>query len=311
MFSYFSRGIVFLASRKNLIYGTSLEVLGIFPWWSNLINSFLMSTDYDVCQNTHVEILHVLSLGVVKYISGHSFWIIDWSRIQDFCACSPFFTLSFHKHLARYANRSITDSRTIAALAHCCFHEKTKKAVALSINPMLLHLSDSHPQYGKLPTKSQKAYISLFASHVDAFSTKFESYNSVLHNSSIHLNRLAPGQDISIKFANYQLLRFLLSGDIQYNKQTQSISKAVPVFLSLFQNTLSIQKTIIYDPFSAEFKISYPIQKAVVLKKENVVNFPQAVSEKLPNQKFERIECLQLNKHHAKFHVKTCQVTCS
>jgi hypothetical protein len=62
---------------------------------------------------------------------------------------------------------------------------------------MLIHLPESILRYGP---------ASLFATE------KFESYNGVLRNTSIHSNRHSPGQDISITFSNYHSFRQILSG---------------------------------------------------------------------------------------------------
>jgi hypothetical protein len=64
---------------------------------------------------------------------------------------------------------------------------------------MLLHLPESILWFGP---------ASLFATE------KFESYNGILWNASIHSNRHSPGQDIDATFSNYHSFRQIISGGI-------------------------------------------------------------------------------------------------
>ncbi|OAV95884.1 hypothetical protein PTTG_26547 [Puccinia triticina 1-1 BBBD Race 1] len=62
---------------------------------------------------------------------------------------------------------------------------------------MLLHLPESIRRFGPAP---------LFATK------KFESFNGVLRNASVHSNRQSPGKDIATTFANSKALRHLICG---------------------------------------------------------------------------------------------------
>ncbi|OAV93399.1 hypothetical protein PTTG_09817, partial [Puccinia triticina 1-1 BBBD Race 1] len=61
---------------------------------------------------------------------------------------------------------------------------------------MLLHLPDSILLYGPAGLCSTE---------------KFESYNGIVRNASVHSNRQSPGQDIAITFSSYHSYRQLLS----------------------------------------------------------------------------------------------------
>ncbi|POW08999.1 hypothetical protein PSTT_07118 [Puccinia striiformis] len=67
------------------------------------------------------------------------------------------------------------------------------------------------------------------------FSTeKFESFNGVMRNASIHSNRQSPGRDIAITLDNYYSFRFLLSGGMIYNYSTQTFSRGSDEVINIF-----------------------------------------------------------------------------
>ncbi|KAG0140361.1 hypothetical protein CROQUDRAFT_53371 [Cronartium quercuum f. sp. fusiforme G11] len=69
---------------------------------------------------------------------------------------------------------------------------------------MLIHLALSNLHHGP----------------ADLFATQtFESYNSVLRESSVHPNQQSPGHNIATSFNTYHLLWLLLCGGFIFNKQ--------------------------------------------------------------------------------------------
>ena len=96
---------------------------------------------------------------------------------------------------------------------------------------MLLHLPESIRRFGP-PT--------LFATE------KFESYNGILRNASIHSNRLCPGRDIGITFSNYQIIRWLLSGTYFMDTATSEYVQAAPLVQEMFLKHERIQKSLGY-----------------------------------------------------------------
>ncbi|KAI8447464.1 hypothetical protein BY996DRAFT_4531569, partial [Phakopsora pachyrhizi] len=70
---------------------------------------------------------------------------------------------------------------------------------------------------------------------------KFESYNGVVWQASIHSNCQSPSHDIANNFMNYSALRYCLSGgylQIESSKSSTSPSKQVK---NIILNTPSIQ----------------------------------------------------------------------
>ncbi|KAH9816005.1 hypothetical protein DFH28DRAFT_892219 [Melampsora americana] len=70
----------------------------------------------------------------------------------------------------------------------------------------LVHLQESIQRFGP---------ASLFATK------KFESFNGVLHNASVHSNHLAPGCNIGNTFNTTQMLRIFLSGSSYFDHNMQ------------------------------------------------------------------------------------------
>ncbi|OAV89965.1 hypothetical protein PTTG_28472 [Puccinia triticina 1-1 BBBD Race 1] len=96
----------------------------------------------------------------------------------------------------------------------------------------LLHLPESIRRYGP---------ASLFATE------KFESFNGVIRNASIHSNRLSPSRDIATSFNNYNIIRLLLSGAILFDHEHQRYFQASPEIRALFENNQFIQKAMGYN----------------------------------------------------------------
>jgi hypothetical protein len=69
---------------------------------------------------------------------------------------------------------------------------------------MLLHLPESIRLYGP---------ATLFATE------KFESYNGIMRNASVHSNRHSPGQDIAITFSSYHSFHQILSGSTFFDSR--------------------------------------------------------------------------------------------
>ncbi|KNZ51916.1 hypothetical protein VP01_3766g4, partial [Puccinia sorghi] len=73
---------------------------------------------------------------------------------------------------------------------------------------------------------------------------KFDSYNGILHNASIHSNRLSSGREIGITFRNYHIIRLLLSGTYFLDPTTSECVQASPLVQEIFSKNKKIQKSL-------------------------------------------------------------------
>ncbi|KAI8457854.1 hypothetical protein BY996DRAFT_4577917, partial [Phakopsora pachyrhizi] len=109
---------------------------------------------------------------------------------------------------------------------------------------MLIHLSQSIAHFG---------LTSLFATE------KYESYNGVVRQVSIHSNRQSPSHDIATSFQNYAALRFFFSGGITQAEPSRSnIVTQNSQIKKLLLNNSNIQKLFGFDPQIFKPQPRYP-----------------------------------------------------
>jgi hypothetical protein len=106
---------------------------------------------------------------------------------------------------------------------------------------MLTHLPDAIRRFGP---------ACLFASE------KFESFNGILRNASIHSNRQSPGRDIAITFENYQAMRLILSGAFLFDHRSMSHFQPSLNVTEVFRTNKGIQKLMGID---MSYEPDYPI----------------------------------------------------
>ncbi len=99
------------------------------------------------------------------------------------------------------------------------------------------------------------------------FSTeRFEAFNAVTRNYSIHSNRMSPGRDISNQHNNQGLIRALVTGTPIYDNQHQELLQAGPRVTEVFESNILLQKCLGYNNqwnASLEIKIKgLPTQEA-------------------------------------------------
>ncbi|KAI9626747.1 hypothetical protein KEM48_010212 [Puccinia striiformis f. sp. tritici PST-130] len=148
----------------------------------------------------------------------------------------------------------------------------------------LLHLPESILRFGP---------ASLFSTE------KFESFNGVLRNASIHSNKQSPGRDIAITFDNYYSLRFILSGGFFYNYSTQTFSSASHEVFNIFLHNPIIRKSLGYD-FYASHPISpqdYPFTKTAQVLEEEELPVPEQLIRHCSSQNISQVSQVQINKH--------------
>jgi hypothetical protein len=306
---------------------------------SRLANPIPRLKGFDGCLDTPVEILHVLSLGIVKYLvkdfmgklsadQRHEMEARLYSFNSDALHIPPIQAKYMMDHYSSFLGK---DYRTIVQaapfvffpfmdqtqldiwipLCYICsmafqthipdmksyiqeleFHIKrfmyniVKMTAQWSNKPkfhMLLHLPASIMRYGP---------ASLFATE------KFESFNGVVRNASIHTNRLSPGHDIAVRFSNYQLERLLVSGAHLYDSTAQEYFKPSDQVTEVFSRNPLIQQSMGYHA-TALHQPLYPIVKDPRVAQANMEPVPDDIRSMYPNQKVRQVASLKLNDKEA------------
>ncbi|KAI8458796.1 hypothetical protein BY996DRAFT_6430113 [Phakopsora pachyrhizi] len=147
---------------------------------------------------------------------------------------------------------------------------------------MLIHLSQSIARFG--PT-------SLFSTE------KYESYNGVVRQASIHSNMQSPSHDIATSFQNYAALRFFFSGGITQAEPSRSnfVTQNSQVKKLLLNNS-NIQKLFGFDPqfFKPQPRYSFfnqPPQSSAVYDE----SVPVGIKTKSPNSNWIKITSFYLD----------------
>jgi hypothetical protein len=149
---------------------------------------------------------------------------------------------------------------------------------------MLLHLMDSIIRFGP---------ASLFATE------KFEGYNSTLRNASVHSNRQSPGQDIAVTFANYLVLRHVVSGGFFFDKKSGRYCSAGSRVTDIFLQNPTIQKSMgLNQALLEESNQQYPNIRKWKVKPENKVPTPPDLQEHLQDYAVSQIHEVNLDAKH-------------
>ncbi|KAA1112435.1 hypothetical protein PGTUg99_006029 [Puccinia graminis f. sp. tritici] len=144
---------------------------------------------------------------------------------------------------------------------------------------MLLHLPASIKRFGP---------ASLFATE------KFESFNGVVRNAAIQINRHSPGHDIAIIFSNYQIEQLLVSGAHLYDSTVQEYFKPSDKVTDVFSRNPLIQQAMGYNS-TALHESQYPRVKDTHVVQANLELVPEDIREMYPNQQVWQVASLQLN----------------
>ncbi|KNZ47404.1 hypothetical protein VP01_6419g1, partial [Puccinia sorghi] len=116
------------------------------------------------------------------------------------------------------------------------------------------------------------------------FSTeKFESYNGVLRQASIHSNWLTPGRDLAITFETYNSLWLLLSGGFIYDSSTDRFTTASKNVVNPFKIKPVIQKAMGFNFITANplSNDQYPFCKIKKPPHRDWLPVPQALRNHL------------------------------
>ena len=144
---------------------------------------------------------------------------------------------------------------------------------------MLLHLPESVRRFGP---------PSLFSSE------KFESYNGIMRNASIHSNRQAPGRDIANTFSNYQAMRLILSGVFLYNHTKHYFFIPSKNVTDVFKFNKEVQKLMGIDLTEP---IRYPILYNGVVSGSDEVAPPCFLFENFPATKWIMVSSIKTDEH--------------
>jgi hypothetical protein len=132
------------------------------------------------------------------------------------------------------------------------------------------------------------------------FSTeKFESFNGVLQNGSVHFNKQITGRDIAISFDNYNSLQFLLSGGFFYNPTSKEDTSASQDVLNIFQHNSVIQKSLCCD-WKASNPLSphkYPLLMPNNVLEEDFLAVPRQLVEYCSSFSIYQVCKIKLTKH--------------
>ncbi|KNZ51185.1 uncharacterized protein VP01_4056g1 [Puccinia sorghi] len=203
-----------LIDLKNKRYDERVRIVKLLddeP--TRIYNPLLKLKCFDGCKDTPVEVLHVVLLGIVnlKQDGGPSnvkdsmrlqFNQNTWLHIMEVLLAKNTKWFFMKPHLSCMSlqthihNMDIFIDKLEGHIRNFMFHI-VKMSGRWANKPkfhMLSHLPDSIRRFGP---------ANLFATE------KFESYNGVIRNSSIHSNHQSPGRDLANSFSYYQFLRSL------------------------------------------------------------------------------------------------------
>ncbi|EHS62927.1 uncharacterized protein PGTG_21277 [Puccinia graminis f. sp. tritici CRL 75-36-700-3] len=335
-----SRNTRFLTeAKKNLRIRELMEKLEEKEPES-LFNSFLELEGFDGVQDTPVEILHVVLLGIVKYLAcdmGKNLTETQKDefvgRIQSFNTQAldipPINANSMMKHIKSLVGKEFKVLVQAAPFTFFQFLSPERKAIwtavcqlvpfifitkienmqeyitrlKIYIKNFLYHAIRTTAQWVNKPKfhhlKHLPESIIRFGSASLCSTEKFESFNGILRNASIHSNKQSAGRDIAITFSNYYSDRFLLSGGYIYDHSTQTHSTASQDVLNVFQNNEVIRKSLGYS-FQASNPLppqEFPFVKKVNVILEDQLEVPQQLIEHCSSHNIRQVSQVQLNKH--------------
>ncbi|PLW06567.1 hypothetical protein PCANC_26024 [Puccinia coronata f. sp. avenae] len=160
------------------------------------------------------------------------------------------------------------------------------ETLKLHINQLLYYLIKSSAQWVNKP----KLHILLHLpesierlGNASLFSTeKFESYNGVLRQSSIHSNRQAPGRDLARSFDNYSNLKYLVSGGMLYEENSKNWENPTNEVTDIFTNNPDIQRSMGFnsakvDPLPA---VAFPQKLCLKVPKSEIASLPEAINQR-------------------------------
>ncbi|POW08122.1 hypothetical protein PSTT_07747 [Puccinia striiformis] len=258
-------------------------------------NPWLKLLSFDGTKDTPVEVLHVILLGPVKYLWRDFMGRITPTQLPQLEArwrafntdglnIPPIQPRYMIAHWKSFVGKEFRVVLQAAPFVMFPFMDTDMKLIGRWANKpkihMIIHLEESILRFGP---------ASLFATE------KFESFNGIVRENSIHSNRLSPGRDIAIAFCDAKIMRLLMSGARLYDHETKRYFKSSPQVTNLFRNNPLIQKSMGYQQERMTSFSKYPCQHGHRGPQPSTADIPEVLRQHYPNREIMMIAALNLN----------------
>ncbi|KAI8454552.1 hypothetical protein BY996DRAFT_8386361 [Phakopsora pachyrhizi] len=283
-----------------------------------LFNPFFELKGFDGHKDTPVEVLHMVLLGILKYLYQDLIGGLSASKKDELIArLQSFDTSNLNiqpikaKYLVQhYLSLVGKDFKVLIQAAPFCkiwisichlYLTKYMADLEYFAQDFLLKLISTNAQWVNKPKFHMLIHLSQSIARfgpTSLFSTeKYESYNGVVRQASIHSNRQSPSHDIATSFQNYAALRFFFSGGITQAEPSRSnfVTQSSQVKKLLLNNS-NIQKLFGFDPQFFKPQPRYPFfhqpPQTSAVYDESV---PFVIKTKSPNSNWIKITSFYLD----------------
>ncbi|KAI8449480.1 hypothetical protein BY996DRAFT_8387722 [Phakopsora pachyrhizi] len=306
-----------------------------------LFNPFFELKGFDGHKDTPVEVLHVVLLGILKYLYRDLIGGLSANKKEELIARLQSFdtnNLNIQPIKAKYLIQHYSslvgkDFKVLIQAAPFVFFpliEESKRKIWTSICHLCsfifqTHIRDLKKYTAKINYFTQDFLLKLISAsaqwvnkpkfhmliHLNQsiarfgpaslFATeKFESYNGVVGQASIHSNRQSPSRDIAITFLNYSAIRYCLSGGyLQTELSRSNISSSYQV-KNLLQNTPSIQNLLGLESQTFKQKPRFPFfKKSSQFDLDCYNNAPSEIKTIYPDLDWLKISSFELGEHQS------------
>ncbi|KAI8458285.1 hypothetical protein BY996DRAFT_8385499 [Phakopsora pachyrhizi] len=281
-----------------------------------LFNPFFELKGFDGHKDTPVEVLHVVLLGILKYLYPNKKEELI-ARLQSFDTnnlnIQPIKSKYLIQHYSSLVGKDFkvliqaapfeSKRKIWTSICHLYLKKYTAK-INYFTQDFLLKLISASAQWVNKPKFHMLIHLnqsiarfkpaSLFATE------KFESYNGVVCQASIHSNRQSPSRDIAITFLNYSAIRYCLSGGyLQTESSRSNISSSYQV-KNLLQNTPSIQNLLGLESQTFKQKPRFPFfKKSSQFDLDCYNNAPSEIKTIYPDLDWLKISSFELGEHQS------------
>ncbi|KAA1109490.1 hypothetical protein PGTUg99_010474 [Puccinia graminis f. sp. tritici] len=306
-----------------------------------MYNPFLELLGFDGVHDTPVEILHVILLGIVKYLARDLVGSVPAGSRDELVGRLRSFSISalnidsvkpeyLIKHIKSLVGRDFKILLQAGPFFLMGFLSPEKQAIWLAlcklaplifqsrIGDMTQYLVDLQAHidiflYLMIKSTAQwvhkpklhmllhlPASIERFGPATLCSTEKFESYNGVLRNASIHSNRRAPGRDIAKTFETYASHRFVLSGGVIHDHSTGITRSIGPNVTNFFSNSKVVQQSLGYNAAKSDTQDNqdFPRTSGVCAHKEDVKPIPHELAGSSGEPLIKQIHHIDIDNHN-------------